>query len=37
MLSPCTLPDLSEPGAVLVAVKDARCAPRKGAVAYGHP
>jgi hypothetical protein len=36
MFSPRTLPDLSEAGAVLAAVKDA-ARRAKGAVACGHP
>jgi hypothetical protein len=36
MVSPCTLPILIEPGAVLAAVKDA-ARRAKGAVACGHP
>jgi hypothetical protein len=35
MVSPCTLPNLTKPGAVLAAVKDA--ARRASAVAFGHP
>jgi hypothetical protein len=34
IVSPCNLPDLIEPGAVLAAVKDAT---RRFAVACGHP
>jgi hypothetical protein len=36
MITPCTLPALTEPGAVLAAVKDA-ARRANGAVACGHP